>query len=62
MTASVGAKGPCPVCRVGQVERHQCDTCRTCFCADCHGIAREGLVQGSIGLCQCKVAIPEQTR
>jgi len=34
-----GCEGSCPVCLVGEVEHHRCDTCRARFCPDCHGIA-----------------------
>lgn len=34
-----GCEGSCPVCRIGEVDDHECDSCGVVFCPKCHGVA-----------------------
>jgi hypothetical protein len=33
-----GCEGSCPVCSIGEVDDHRCDSCGSKFCPECHGV------------------------
>ena len=51
-----GCEGSCPVCRVGEVDNHECDRCGTKFCATCHGYTYKhpDAPIGMVNPCICK--------
>lgn len=48
-----GCEGSCPNCRIGEVENHKCDYCKTEYCPKCHGISKHGKVMPQINICEC---------
>jgi hypothetical protein len=52
-TTSCGCEGSCPVCRIGEVENHKCDSCKAEFCPKCHGVAN-GIKSENVSPCKCK--------
>ena len=53
-----GCDGSCPVCRIGEVDEHKCDNCKTEFCQKCHGILKTSpLIQymrtANVKPCKC---------
>lgn len=51
-----GCEGSCPICRLGEVNNHKCDRCKTEFCNHCHGIAKDSptKINDYIKNCECK--------
>lgn len=50
-----GCEGSCPICRLGEVDDHRCDRCKTLFCPHCHGVINLGSEAPTVGWqrCQC---------
>lgn len=36
--SNCGCEGSCPICRVGEIEGHECNNCGVAFCSKCHGL------------------------
>ena len=52
-----GCEGSCPVCRIGEVDNHKCDTCGAKFCPRCHGIKNSK--SDNINSCKCRIILPD---
>ena len=48
-----GCDGSCPVCRIGEVDDHKCDSCGVEFCPKCHGITND-IKSENVLQCKCK--------
>ena len=48
-----GCEGSCPVCRIGEVTKHKCNSCGVEFCPECHGI-KNNVQSENVLPCQCK--------
>ena len=50
--SNCGCEGSCPVCRLGEVDNHRCNRCKTIFCPKCHGI-KHGCRSENVNPCKC---------
>ena len=51
--SNCGCEGSCPVCRLGEVDNHKCDRCRSEFCPKCHGLKNRE--SPNVNRCQCEI-------
>jgi len=50
-----GCEGSCPVCQLGEIRDHLCETCMTEFCSNCHGIKKaiQATAYDQVQRCRC---------
>lgn len=52
--SNCGCEGSCPICRIGEVDNHKCDFCKTEFCPECHGVVVKKIKSENVLPCECK--------
>jgi len=51
--SNCGCEGSCPICRIGEVDDHKCDSCGAKFCPKCHGSTNRKF-SPNVKPCSCK--------